>query len=117
QLRVPLRAAPGERVRGRAGAQHAIAVRQHDLALVLDELVVTERVPVDLQVSALGDALRVPHGPVRARVADPAVLVHLPRQGNGGGEAGGGRGVAGDQGGLPADDGNPAPPVALPAGA
>ncbi len=109
ELGVPLGAAAGQRVGGRSGTQQAVAVRQHDLALVLDELVVAEGIPVDLQVGALGDALRVPHGRVCSGVADAAVRIHIPRRL-------GVRGVGGDQLVLQADEEHRAAGVTLPAG-
>jgi hypothetical protein len=65
QRRQPLRALPGKRRQGVVGPQHPVAILQDDAPLFLDELVVPPCVPVDLQVDALGDALRVAQRPVR----------------------------------------------------
>src|SRR5271165_318958 len=66
QLRQAPGALPGKCRQGVVGPQHPVAMVQDDASLVLDELVVLPCVPVDLQVDALGDALRVAKRPVRS---------------------------------------------------
>ena len=61
ELAVPLRAAPAERLPGGVGRQHPVTLLEHQAPLLLDQLVVAPGVPVDLQVGALGHALRVAH--------------------------------------------------------
>lgn len=65
QLRHPLRALPGNRRQGVVGPQHPVPKVQDNAPLSLDELVVLPGVPVDLQVDALGNALRVAQRPMR----------------------------------------------------
>jgi hypothetical protein len=65
QLRQALRALPVKRRQGVVGPQHPHPLVQDDPPLVLDELVVLPGVPVDLQVDALGNALRVAKHPRR----------------------------------------------------
>ncbi len=74
QLGQPLRASPGQRRQGLVAPQHLVAVLQDDAPLVLDELVVLPGVAVDLQVDALGDALRVAQHLARLRVGQPGPL-------------------------------------------
>src|SRR5207342_3681324 len=73
ELRVPLGAAAGERLPGRAGGQHPVTLLEHQAPLVLDELAVAPGVAVDLQVGAFGHPLRVIDRPVRPGVGDAAV--------------------------------------------
>jgi hypothetical protein len=65
QLRHALRASPGERRQGVVGPQHPVTMVHDNAPLSLDEMVVLPCVPVDLQVDALGNALRVAQRPVR----------------------------------------------------